>query len=35
MKEDPTLDYEDMFAGLTDEVMKNIFIRFYSMEEYF
>lgn len=28
-------DYDDMFAGMSEDIMKDIFIRFYTMEDYF
>ena len=35
MMDDSTKDYDDMFAGLSDDIMKNIYIRFYAVEEYY
>ena len=28
-------EYDDIFAGLDDNIIKNLFIRYYAMEEYF
>lgn len=36
MKQEEFLeDYDDQFAGLSPEILKNLYIRFYTMEDYF
>jgi hypothetical protein len=35
MEKYPLLDYDDIYAGLDDDILKNISINFFTMEDYF